>query len=295
MSDELAFLDATAQADLVRRRKLSPAELVEAAIRRIDRVNGELNEVIIPLFEKARTAAAGAALPDGPFRGVPFLVKDIFGHTAGDPYHAGMKLLRRLGWVEREDTYLVAKFRAAGLGFVGRTNVPELGSPPTTEPDAYGPTRNPWDVTRSPGGSSGGSAAAVAAGMVPAAHANDGGGSIRIPASACGLVGLKPSRGRTSPGPDGYSVGALVVEHVVSRSVRDTAGLLDAVCGPMPGDPYVAPPPARPYVLEVGAGPGRLRIGLLTAAPGGMAPVHPDCAAAATETARLLESLGHDV
>ena len=296
MSDELAFLDATAQADLVRRRKLSPAELVEAAIDRIDRVNGELNAVIIPLFEKARTAAAGAALPDGPFRGVPFLVKEIFAHTAGDPYHAGMKLLRRLGWVEREDTYLVAKFRAAGLVFVGRTNVPELGSLPTTEPDAYGPTRNPWDPTRSSGGSSGGAAAAVAAGLVPAAHANDGGGSIRIPASECGLVGLKPTRGRTSLGPDaGESWAGAVAEHVVTRSVRDTAALLDAVAGPMPGDPYFAPPPARPFAAEVGARPGRLRIGLMARAPGDAFPIHGDCVAAARDAARLLESLGHAV
>ena len=296
MSDELAFLDATAQADLVRRRKLSPAELVEAAIDRIDRVNGELNAVIIPLFEKARTAAAGAALPDGPFRGVPFLVKEIFAHTAGDPYHAGMKLLRRLGWVEREDTYLVTKFRAAGLVFVGRTNVPELGSLPTTEPDAYGPTRNPWDPTRSSGGSSGGAAAAVAAGLVPAAHANDGGGSIRIPASACGLVGLKPTRGRTSLGPDaGESWAGAVAEHVVTRSVRDTAALLDAVAGPMPGDPYFAPPPARPFAAEVGARPGRLRIGLMARAPGDAFPIHGDCVAAARDAAHLLESLGHAV
>src|SRR5438132_2622494 len=296
MSDELAFLDATAQADLVRRRKVSPAELVQAAITRIERVDRELNAVIIPLFEKARAEAAGAALPDGPFRGVPFLVKEIFAHTAGDPYHAGMKLLRRLGWVEREDTYLVAKFRAVGLVFVGRTNVPELGSLPTTEPDAYGPTRNPWDTGRSPGGSSGGAAAAVAAGLVPAAHANDGGGSIRIPASACGLVGLKPTRGRTSLGPDaGESWAGAVAEHAVTRSVRDTAALLDAVAGPMPGDPYFASPPVRPFAAEVGARPGRLRIGLMARAPGDAFPIHGDCVAAARDAARLLESLGHAV
>jgi len=296
MSDELAFLDATAQADLVRRRKASPAELVQAAISRIERVDRELNAVIIPLFDKARAQAAGPSLPDGPFRGVPFLVKEIFAHTAGDPYHAGMKLLRRLGWVEREDTYLVTKFRAAGLVFVGRTNVPELGSLPTTEPDAYGPTRNPWDPSRSPGGSSGGAAAAVAAGLVPAAHANDGGGSIRIPASECGLVGLKPTRGRTSLGPDaGESWAGAVAEHVVTRSVRDTAAFLDAVAGPMPGDPYFAPPPARPFAAEVGARPGRLRIGLMTRAPGDAFPIHADCVAAARDTARLLESLGHVV
>src|SRR5204862_2974218 len=171
----------------------------------------------------------------------------------GDPYHGGMKLLRRLGWTEKADTHLGQKFRAAGRVFVGRTNVPELGSLPTTEPDAYGPTRNPWDTARSSGGSSGGAAAAVAAGLVPAAHANDGGGSIRIPASECGLVGLKPTRGRTSLGPDiGDSWAGMAIEHVVTRSVRDTAAILDAVSGYVAGDPYTAPPPTRPFRAEVG-------------------------------------------
>ena len=299
MTDALGEHDATGLAALVRAGHVTPLELVDAAISRIETVDPQLNAVIHRRFEAARAEAAAmtGAAADGaaPFPGVPFLVKDITCHQAGEPFHEGMRFLRDRQWREASDTHLAARFRAAGLITVGRTNAPELGIVPTTEPEAYGPTLNPWDVTRSPGGSSGGSAAAVAARMVPAAHANDGGGSIRIPASACGLVGLKPSRGRTSPGPDGYSVGALVVEHVVCRSVRDTAGLLDAVCGPMPGDPYFAPPPARPYALEVGAEPGRLRIGVLTAAPGGMAPVHPDCVAAATETSHLLESLGHAV
>jgi amidase len=299
MADALGDLDATGLAELVRRGHARPTELVDAAIARIEALDPKLNAVIHPRFDRAREEAATleGSSADGPraFAGVPFLLKDIICASAGDPFHEGMRLLKDLDWRPQHDTFLAARFKAAGLIVVGRTNAPELGIVPTTEPEAYGPTLNPWDVTRSPGGSSGGSAAAVAARMVPAAHANDGGGSIRIPASACGLVGLKPSRGRTSPGPDGYSVGALVVEHVVCRSVRDTAGLLDAVCGPMPGDPYFAPPPARPYVLEVGAEPGRLRIGVLTAAPGGMAPVHPDCVAAATETSHLLESLGHAV
>src|SRR6266480_2742917 len=201
MSDELALLDATAQAELVRQRHVSPRELVDAAIARTERVNPKVNAVIIQRFEKARAEAAAPDLPDGPFRGVPFLLKDLICHSAGDPYHAGMRLLRELGWVERYDTHLAARFRAAGFVFLGRTNVPELGPAPTTEPLAYGPTRNPWDTSRSPGGSSGGSAAAVAAGLVPVAHANDGGGSIRIPSSECGLVGLKPTRGRVSQGP----------------------------------------------------------------------------------------------
>src|SRR5882724_1408934 len=293
MATDLALLDATAQAELVRQRKASPRELVDAAIDRIERVNPRLNAVITPLFETARAQADSTRLPDGPFRGVPFLLKDLICHSAGDPYHAGMRLLRELRWVEREDTYLAARFRASGFVFLGKTNTPELGPVPTTEPLAYGPTRNPWDPGRSPGGSSGGSAAAVASGMVPAAHANDGGGSIRIPASACGLVGLKPSRGRTSLGPDAGAVWeGMAIEHVVSRSVRDTAAVLDVVAGYVPGDPYTAPPPARPFRAEVGADPGRLRVGLLTRAPGGAVELHPECVRGAQMTARLLESLG---
>jgi len=190
MTDNLAFLDATAQAELVRRRELTPRELVDAAITRIEAVNPQLNAVITPLFDKARAQAIAPPLPDGPFRGVPFLLKDLGCHSAGDPYYQGMRFLRDLKWVAKSDTYMAAKLRAAGFIFVGKTNTPELAILPTTEPESYGPTRNPWDTSRSPGGSSGGAAAAVAAGMVPAAHANDGGGSIRVPAGMCGLVGL---------------------------------------------------------------------------------------------------------
>ena len=225
--------------------------------------------MITPLFERARAAAAGD-LPDGPFRGVPFVLKDLSAHSAGDPFHEGMAFLKERGWTEPDDTALAARFRAAGLVTVGKTNTPELGILPTTEPHAYGPTRNPWDTTRSTGGSSGGSAAAVAAGLVPVGHANDGGGSIRIPASECGLVGLKPTRARVSSGPEfGDVMGGLTCELVVSRSVRDTAAVLDAVHGMEPGDPYGVPEPVRPYVDEVGADPGRLRIGLMTTSPGG--------------------------
>ena len=294
MPDVLGDLDATGLAELVRGGEVHPTELVDAAIARIEKLDPELNAVIHPRFEAARAEASGP-LPDGPFRGVPFLLKDIFGYSAGDPHHEGMRFLRDAGWRTASDSHVVARFRAAGLVFVGRTNVPELGLIPTTEPAAYGPTRNPWDPTRSPGGSSGGSAAAVAAGMVPAAHGTDGGGSIRIPASACGLVGLKPSRGRISLGPDAYYAGMLNVQGALCRTVRDTAGLLDVAAGEMPGDPAVAPPPLRPFAAEVGAEPGRLRVGLLTAVPGGLATTHPDCVAAAEETARLLESLGHTV
>jgi len=295
MSDELALLDATAQAELVRQRKASPRELVDAAIARIERVNPKLNAVIIQRFEKARAEAAAPDLPAGPFRGVPFLLKDLICHSAGDPYHAGMRLLRELEWVERYDTHLAARFRAAGFVFLGRTNVPELGPAPTTEPVAYGPTRNPWDTSRSPGGSSGGSAAAVAAGLVPVAHANDGGGSIRIPASCCGLFGLKPTRGRNPLGPTyGDIFSGLVVEHAVTRSVRDSAALLDATAGPDLGDPYTAPAPARPYLEEITRPPGFLRVAFTSRAATGV-PVHADCVRAVEDAAKLCEDLGHEV
>jgi amidase len=292
---EFARLDATGQAELVRDGQVSATELVESAIRRVEALNPELNCVITDMAEKALAAASGQ-LPGGPFRGVPMLLKDLACHSAGDPFHEGMAFLKRLQWTEAEDQFLARKFREAGFVFVGKTNTPELGILPTTEPAAYGPTHNPWDLTRSPGGSSGGSAAAVAAGLVPVAHANDGGGSIRIPASHCGLVGLKPSRGRVSIGPDfGDVMSGLVSEHVVSRTVRDSAAVLDAVCGAMPGDPYVAPARERPYAQEVGADPGRLRVGLMTTPPGGQITSHPDCVAAAQAAASKLEALGHHV
>lgn len=296
MPTDLAFLDATAQAELVRRKEVTPRELVDAAISRIEAVNPQLNAVIAPLFDKARAQAESTTLANGPFRGVPFLLKDLGCHSAGDPYHQGMRFLRDLKWVAKNDTYMAAKLRAAGFIFVGKTNTPELAILPTTEPEAYGPTRNPWDTNRSPGGSSGGAAAAVASGMVPAAHANDGGGSIRIPAGICGLVGLKPSRGRVSLGPDhGEMWQGMAIEHVVTRSVRDSAAILDAIAGPMPGDPYTAPLPVRLFLQEVGANPGKLRIGLMTRAPGGTMAVHPECVAATQDAAKLLASLGHTV
>ena len=246
MHDTLARLDAIAQADLVRRREVSPLELTEAAIARIVRVNPQLNAVIHPRFDAARAEARAVVPGSAPLAGVPFLVKDFLCLTEGDPIHLGTRVLRDAGMRAPHDSYLTQKLRAAGLVILGRTNTPELGTLPTTEPDAYGPTRNPWNLGHSTGGSSGGSAAAVAAGLVAAAHANDGGGSIRIPASECGLVGLKPSRGRTSFGPEmGDGIGGLVCEGVVTRSVRDTAALLDAMAGRMPGDPYSAPPPKR--------------------------------------------------
>jgi amidase len=288
-------LDATAQAALVRDGEVSASELVQAALARVQELNPELNAVITDLSEKA-LAAAGGRLPDGPFRGVPMLLKDLMCHSEGDPFHEGMSFLKNIGWRAKGDQTLARRFREAGFVFIGKTNTPELGILPTTEPAAYGATRNPWDPSRSPGGSSGGSAAAVAAGIVPLAHANDGGGSIRIPASHCGLVGLKPSRGRVSQGPDfGDVMCGLVAEHVVARSVRDTAAVLDATCGAAPGDPYVAPARERPYAQELAAAPSGLRIGVMTAPPGGQFETHPDCVAAAQAAARLLESLGHHV
>jgi amidase len=289
------FLDACAMAKLVADGEVSPVELVEEAIERIERVNPSLNAVIRPRFDEARAEAAGE-LPDGPFRGVPLVLKDLICSIAGEPLHEGMRLLKDLGYVATVDQELARRFRAAGFVVVGRTNTPELGIVPTTEPLAYGPSRNPWDISRSTGGSSGGSAAAVASGMVPVGHANDGGGSIRIPASECGLVGLKPSRARVSLGPDyGDAIGGLVCELAVTRSVRDTAAVLDAVGGPAPGDPYAAPPATRAFSDEVGAPPGRLRIGLQTAAPGGGIVTHADCVAATEAAGRLLESRGHVV
>ena len=296
MTEDLARLDATSQAELVRTGEVSPEELTQAAIERAERINPELNAIIHPLYEQGLEESRGE-LPDGPFRGVPFLFKDLGAGLAGQPYHLGMKGLKGADFRLPVDTFLGARFRDAGFVTIGKTNTPELGIVPTTEPEAYGPTHNPWDLGRSPGGSSGGSAAAVAAGIVPIAHANDGGGSIRIPASCCGLVGLKPSRGRTSLGPlVGDTMSGLTAEHVVSRSVRDVALALDATHGPGPGDPYVAPEPLRPYTEELGADPGSLRIGILTD-PIGVSHIEVDPAvvSATREAATMLEGLGHAV
>ncbi|HEY5816519.1 MAG TPA: amidase [Solirubrobacterales bacterium] len=294
MSDDLSRLDATAQAQLVRDGEATPAELAEAAIARVEAANGELNAVIHPLFEEGLEAARGE-LPDGPFKGVPFLLKDLGAAFAGQPLHLGMRYLKERDFRAPVDTYLAQRFREAGLVTIGKTNTPELGILPTTEPRAHGPSRNPWSLEHSTGGSSGGSAAAVAGGMVPMAHANDGGGSIRIPASNCGLVGLKPSRQRISEGPlAGDFMSGLSAELCVSRSVRDTAALLEAVHGPAPGDPYVAPPPVRPYTEEVGADPGKLRIALWTETVIEQ-DADPEVVAAARAAARELEGCGHTV
>jgi amidase len=290
--DELAELDGVGQAELVRRAEITAEELVAAAIARIERLNPQLNAVVTPLFEQG--LAATRALPkEGPFAGVPFLVKDLIATCAGVRHTEGSAFLR--DHVAERDSELVARFRRAGLVILGKTNTAEFGNASTTEPRLFGPTRNPWDRDRTPGGSSGGSAAAVAAGMVPMAHGNDGGGSLRIPASCCGLFALKPTRGRNPLGPEyGDLYSGLVAEHVLTRSVRDSAAALDATAGPDAGDPHVAPPSARPFSEEVGADPGRLQIAFSVAAPNGAA-VAAECADAVLETARLCAELGHEV
>ncbi len=286
-------MDATDQAALVANREVTPSELLAAAIERIEESNPSLNAVVIEWFEHARSVAADPDLPDGPFHGVPFLLKDLYTSFTGQTLSNGNVALKQAGKIDTADTTLVARFKAAGLVIAGRTNSPEMGSLPTTQPVAWGPTRNPWALDRTPGGSSGGAAAAVAAGMVPFANASDGGGSIRIPASCCGLVGLKPSQGRITVGPERAEVG-LGVELCVSRTVRDTAALLDAVRGPGIGDTVIAPAPPRPYLEEVGADPGRLRIGLLDLHPrGGF--LHDDCVSAVRAAGSMLEGLGHIV
>jgi amidase len=295
MTDELARLDATDQAELVRSGQISPAELVDAAIDRLERRDPDLNAVIHPALELARERARSAALEHGAFRGVPILMKDIGGEEAGRPVHAGLAFAKRAGYTAPEDSYLTRRFKGAGLVSLGRTNTPELALLPTSEPEAYGPTRNPWHTDHSSGGSSGGASAAVAAGIVPVAHASDGGGSIRGPASMCSLVGLKPTRGRSSFGPAlGERWSGFSCEFVVSRSVRDSAALLDVVAGPMPGDPYFAAPPERSFLSAPMDERGPLRIGFMTAAPRGI-EVHPDIAAAVERCAQRLVDLGHSV
>jgi len=306
IADQTQWLDATAQAGLVADGQVSARELVDAAIERIERSDHAINAVVLHWYDRAReqadaidatgaaTAPAGSGSGDRPpFLGVPFMLKDLWAPEAGMPMTNGNIALAADPPIADHDMTLVARFRDAGLINVGRTNSPELGSLPVTEPIAHGPTRNPWNLDRTPGGSSGGSAAAVAAGMVPMAHASDGGGSIRIPASCSGLVGLKPTQGRITNGPDRDESG-LSVNLVVSRSVRDTARILDAVHGPGVGDTAIAAPPARPYEDELGSDPGRLRIGLLDGDPQGRS-LHADCVTAVRSAATMLEGLGHDV
>ncbi len=293
-SDELRWTDAVGLAQLIRDGVLTPSEVVEAAIARLEALEPQLQLLASQSVDRARMQAAGT-LPDGPFRGVPFLLKDAVQHSEGDPYRHGIGALADVHWRSPHDTELTHRYRQAGFVLLGRTKVPELTMSSTTEPLRYGPAHNPWSLSHSPGGSSGGSAAAVAAGIVPAAHGNDMGGSIRIPASCCGLVGLKPSRDRMSLAPDhGEYWGPLTYEHVITRTVRDSAAVLDATAGSVPGDLHRAPLPERPWLLEVTTEPGPLRIGLMLDLPNG-APVDPECALAARETGELLSGLGHHV
>ncbi len=284
--------DALGLAELVKNKVVSPLELVDRTIARIEKVNPELNAVITPMYEAARKTAQ-KPLGTGPFAGVPYLLKDILAKCEGVRFTSGSRFLK--DYVADGDSVLVSRLRKAGFIFVGKTNTPEFGFLPTTEPVLFGASKNPWDPSKTTGGSSGGSAAAVAAGVLPAAHANDGGGSIRIPASCCGLFGLKPTRGRTSLGPDlGDIMSGLVVEHAVTRTVRDSAAILDATHGPSPGDPYYAPPPKRPYLQEVATAPGKLKIAVTRKSATGV-PVHPDCVLAVDEAAKLCEELGHTI
>lgn len=292
---EFGSYDGLGLAELVSRGEVSASELVEEAIQRIERHNPLLNAVVTRMYELARERASSQPEPGegGPYQGVPFLLKDILGDHEGVPTTLGSRFMQ--GSVAAQDAELVVRYKRAGLIPLGKTNVPELGTMPTTEPQLSGPARNPWDTSHSTGGSSGGSAAAVAAGIVPLAHANDGGGSIRIPASCCGLVGTKPTRARNPLGPLlGDSLGGLGCEHVVTRTVRDSAAVLDCTAGPDLGDPYWAPPPERPYLEEVSRDPGRLRIACWTRDPRGE-PIDSECAAAAGEIARLCAELGHEV
>jgi amidase len=284
--------DGLGLAELVRSGDVTPAELVEEAIRRIELLNPSLNAVIHRMDARARADAAGT-LPDGPFRGVPFLIKDLVALVAGEPMRAGSRFLA--DYLADHDSELFSRYRRAGFVTVGKTNTPEFGLTPFTEPVLFGPTNNPWNLSRIAGGSSGGSAAAVAAGIVPIAGGGDGGGSIRIPASCCGIFGLKPTRGRTPTGPDrGEIWQGCVVEHVLTRTVRDSAAVLDATCGPDVGAPYAAPKPDRPFLEEVTAEPRALRIAVMTEPLLG-GDVHQDCIAAVHQTAELLRLLGHTV
>lgn len=290
--EELFFMDALHLAALIKKKEIQPIELVDLTIENIEKVNPLLNAVVTAMYDEAREAARGP-LPDGPFTGVPFLVKDLLASCRGVRMTMGTKNMHN--YVAGHDSELVSRYRKSGLIIIGKTNTPELGLLPTTESKFLGPCRNPWNLNHTPGGSSGGSAAAVAAGMISAAHGNDGGGSIRIPASCCGIFGLKPTRARNSLAPDaGDLMGGFIAEHVLTRSVRDSATILDATCGQVIGDPYWAPPPTGPYKEEVGKKPGKLRIAYINQLPGGRT-VAEDCRIAVRDAALLCQNLGHEV
>jgi amidase len=290
--NDVAFLDATAQAELVRKKQVKPSELLDGAIERIERLNPQINAVVTKMYDEARKTI-DAGLPQGPFTGVPFMLKDLSSSYAGVRQTSGSQFCKDM--IQQVDSVLVQRHKAAGLVICGKTNTPEFGLVPTTEPKLLGAAHNPWNLNRTTGGSSGGAGAAVASGMVPFAHASDGGGSIRIPASCCGVFGVKPTRARITSAPlVGDVMNGLTVEHAETRSVRDSAALLDATAGNISGDPYVAPKPERSYLQEVGADPGHLRIAFTRQTPLGV-PLHPDCIAAVEDAAKLCEELGHHV
>ena len=304
MVTDLTGHDAVALGELTREGEVTPDELLELTIARIEQVNPKLNSVIHKLYDQASETAkywtsqiqagtAGGAV----FCGIPFLLKDLLAEYRGAPFVEGCRAVT--GYVSKLDSELVRRQKASGLVIVGKTNTSEFGAMPTTEPLLYGPTVNPWNPSLTPGGSSGGSAAAVAARVVPMAHGNDGGGSIRTPSSCCGVFGLKPTRGRNPLGPLFGDIGSgIVQEHGLTLTVRDSAALLDATSGPDIGDPYFAPPKERPFLEEVARDPGRLRIGFLNAVPEGWQEISefaPDCADAVQDAAQLCNGLGHDV
>ncbi len=290
--DDYRRCDSTGLAKLIADREVSAEEVLDCCIERIEAVNPTVNAVVQKQYDTARAAIADG-LPDGPLKGVPYLIKDLHYLEKGQPSSNGSRLFADR--VADHDSTYVARCKAAGLVIVGRSNTPELGLNLSTEPVLHGPTRNPWNLKHSAGGSSGGAAAAVAAGMLPAAHATDGGGSIRIPAANCGLIGLKPTRGRNPAGPvDGEGWNGMSTGHVVSRSVRDTALFLDCTHGPEAGDPYAAPPPKGRYIDAVGRDPGQLRIAMMTTDHLGE-PINAECVAAIEAAGKLCESLGHIV
>ena len=283
--------DGLGLAALVRQKDVTPLELVETAIAQIETHNPALNAVIHKMYDLARDRAT-VELGDGPFAGVPMLLKDLLAAYAGQPLRNGSRFFHHN--IPQEDSEIVRRYKQAGMIIVGKTNTPEFGITGVTEPTFFGPTHNPWDLSRTAGGSSGGSAAAVAARLVPVAHGGDGGGSIRIPAACCGLFGLKPTRGRTPSSTPFVIWQDFIVEHVLSRTVRDSAALLDATSGPIPGAMNMPPPPNRPYLEEIGAPVGRLRIAVTDGSLLGK-HIHPDCKRAVADTVVLLEDLGHEV
>jgi amidase len=288
--DEYRRHDATALAGLVARGEVTADELLDVAVTRVAEVNPRINAVTLDLTERARSEAPAR---EGAFAGVPYLLKDLGAALAGTPTSGGSKLFAQTP--AAADSALTRLYKRAGLRIFGKTNTPEFGLMPVTESALLGACRNPWDPSRTPGGSSGGAAAAVAAGIVPAAHASDGGGSIRTPASCCGLFGMKPSRGRVSFAPMGEGWGGASIQHAVTRSVRDSAALLDVACQPQIGDPYFLPPPQTPYAQAMLREPGRLRVAFTTAALASPAGLDPECEAAVEDAAKLLAGLGHEV